>query len=258
VHYDIQTQAAHDAPTAMQKLKQAHKEQHTFDFVLIDLNIAGMNGIELSKVVYNNKQCGQPAIILMTSQVWSANTLENPIAAISGYLAKPAKPDTLISALLAQQSGSGIDARNVAPDNDIQNAICVRKPKVLIVEDNYINQQVIGSMLTQLDYDYELAENGKEALNALAAYPEAFNLVLMDCQMPIMDGYEATKRIRANQDELSDASILIVAVTANAMSGDKERCLAAGMDDYLEKPVLLEQLGAMLQKWSAINFTQTQ
>ncbi|MFT6268630.1 MAG: PAS domain S-box-containing protein [Alphaproteobacteria bacterium] len=257
-HCDIQIQAVHNAPAAMQIVKQAYKDQQAFDFVLIDLNLAGMNGIELSKAISNNKQCGQPSIILMTSQVWSANTLESPVATISGYLAKPLKLDTLISALLAQQTGSAADDRSLEQTNDIQNAMTFSKSKVLVVEDNYINQQVIGSMLTQLDYDYQLAENGKEALNTLVAYPELFNLILMDCQMPIMDGYEATKQIRASEDAQFDANIPIVAVTANAMSGDKEKCLAAGMDDYLEKPVLLEQLKAMLQKWATTKVNATQ
>lgn len=251
-HSGIKLEAATNAPLAMQKLKQAYNAQDAFDFLLIDMNLKGMNGIELSKAICNNKHCGQPSIILMTSQVWSAKTLENPVASITGYLAKPLKPDRLISALLTQKSESTIDSISHPHTNDIVKLATASKPKVLVVEDNYINQQVIGSMLTHLDYDYQLAENGEEALNALIAHPAAFALILMDCQMPTMDGYDATKHIRANENKQYDATIPIVAVTANAMAGDKAKCIAAGMDDYLEKPVLLTQLKTTLQKWASI------
>lgn len=251
--HGINIQSATNAPLAMQKMKHAHKVQKDFDFVLIDLTLVGMDGIELSKAIANNKHCGNPLIILMTPQVWSAQTLQQPAGSIAGYLAKPLKPDTLISALLTSPSQSTENALNLTQSSKSPQVATGSKPKVLVVEDNYINQQVIGSMLTHLHYDYELAVNGQEALHALSAHPKAFTLILMDCQMPVMDGYEATKQIRACQNGPFDANIPIVAVTANAMSGDKAKCLATGMDDYLEKPVLLDQLKAVLQKWRLIN-----
>jgi two-component system sensor histidine kinase/response regulator len=94
-----------------------------------------------------------------------------------------------------------------------------------------------------------LATNGEEAIDAIEANPEWFDLILMDCQMPVMDGYDATQNIRANKNIGLHSNIPIVALTANAMSGDKEKCLKVGMNDYLEKPVLPESLEQMLQNW---------
>jgi len=124
-----------------------------------------------------------------------------------------------------------------------------RGARVLVVEDNPVNQLVTGQMLRKLGCQVDMIGNGQEAVAAVAR--QAYELVLMDCQMPGMDGYEATRLIRAWQAEQSAARTPIVAFTANAMDGDRERCLAAGMDDYLPKPVSVEALRAMLVRWFA-------
>jgi len=248
----IKIESASNAQKTVQILKQANDAKQTFDFVLIDLNLPGINGIELSKALCSNAACGNPYIILMTSQAWSAKPMQGPLGCINDYLSKPLKPNTLISALLNLQSSGKINTANCGQKKPIIEAEIAAKPNVLVVEDNYINQQVIGSMLENLQYNFQVAENGKEALNMLIEQPKTFALILMDCQMPVMDGYDATEHIRANENKQFDANITIIAVTANAMSGDKAKCLAAGMDDYLEKPVLLEQLANMLQKWAPV------
>jgi len=123
----------------------------------------------------------------------------------------------------------------------------VLEGKILLVEDNPINQMVARKMLQKLGLDPELAENGKEAIDRLQ--DEKFDLVLMDCQMPEMDGFEATRTWR-EQEQLSDnAHMPIIAMTANVMEGDRERCLASGMDDYLGKPVRQAELADILQRW---------
>ncbi len=121
------------------------------------------------------------------------------------------------------------------------------KRRALVVEDNPINQRVIVQMIERRGYRADVASNGLEALDRLSQ--EAYDLVLMDCQMPVMDGYEATREIR--RLEGSNRHTPIIAVTANAMVGDREKCLAAGMDDYLSKPVKMEALEAMLNRWCA-------
>jgi CheY-like chemotaxis protein len=123
-----------------------------------------------------------------------------------------------------------------------------RKLRILLVEDNPINQEVASALLETLHCECTTAENGRLALDALAA-SKHFDLVLMDCQMPEMDGFEATRRIRADERERG-SHIPIVALTANAMAGDRELCLAAGMDDFLSKPFQLHELSSMLGKWS--------
>ncbi len=119
--------------------------------------------------------------------------------------------------------------------------------RILLVEDNLANQKVAGMMLKKLGCETHTVTNGQEALEALVA--GAFNLVLMDCQMPVMDGFEATRLIRQNSSGEFDAAIPIIAMTANAMEGDRESCLAAGMDDYLSKPISYATLAATLGRW---------
>jgi CheY-like chemotaxis protein/HPt (histidine-containing phosphotransfer) domain-containing protein len=118
---------------------------------------------------------------------------------------------------------------------------------VLLVEDNAVNRQVAQRLLTLIGISFELAENGKEAVDALAARP--FDAVLMDCQMPVMDGYTATRIARQNEAAQPGKHIAIIAMTANAMAGDREKCLKAGMDDYLSKPLNRALLEQTLRKW---------
>jgi CheY-like chemotaxis protein len=118
--------------------------------------------------------------------------------------------------------------------------------RILLVEDNLTNQKVALHQLARLGYIAHVASNGQEALNALALHDYA--LVLMDCQMPLLDGFEATRRIRAAESETGSHQI-VVAMTANGAEGDRERCLAAGMDDYLPKPITREMLAELLQRW---------
>jgi two-component system sensor histidine kinase/response regulator len=119
--------------------------------------------------------------------------------------------------------------------------------KVLLAEDNPVNQEVAISMLDILESEYQLAENGKQVLAALNG--DQFNIILMDCQMPEMDGFEAATEIRRMEHDNKANRIPIIAVTANAMEGDREQCIAAGMDDYLSKPFSQIQLAEMLQRW---------
>jgi two-component system sensor histidine kinase/response regulator len=119
------------------------------------------------------------------------------------------------------------------------------RPSILIAEDNLINQKVIERMVQKLGYRADLVANGREALDALSQ--RSYGLVFMDCQMPEMDGFEACREIRSR--DLGNTRIPIVAITANAMKGDRERCMAAGMDDYVSKPFKQDDLRAAIEKW---------
>jgi CheY-like chemotaxis protein len=120
--------------------------------------------------------------------------------------------------------------------------------RILLVEDNLVNQKVAAAMLKKLSCQVSIAANGAEALQILTT--ETFDAVLMDCQMPVMDGFEATRRLRAGDAGESTITVPIIAMTANAMQGDRELCLEAGMDDYLSKPVSRDRLVAILQRWT--------
>ena len=119
------------------------------------------------------------------------------------------------------------------------------RPPILIAEDNLINQKVIERMVQKLGYRADLVANGREALDAVTRAP--YGLIFMDCQMPEMDGFEACREIRSR--DLPTSRIPIIAITANAMKGDRERCLAAGMDDYVSKPFKQDDLRSVIEKW---------
>ena len=119
--------------------------------------------------------------------------------------------------------------------------------RVLLVEDNDVNLEVAKAMLTSIDCEFECARNGQEAVDVLADRHSAFDVVLMDCQMPIMDGFTATETIRRDESKQGRKPIPIIALTANAIAGDRERCIASGMNDYLSKPFSLPQLRQILE-----------
>ncbi len=122
-----------------------------------------------------------------------------------------------------------------------------KSARILLVEDNIINQTVARKLLKKNGYATDVAANGQLALEALST--ASYDLVLMDCQMPVMDGYEATRRIRAEDPAVFDPSIPIIAMTANALPGDREKCLDAGMDDYIAKPIRVSTLTEVLRKY---------
>jgi two-component system sensor histidine kinase/response regulator len=125
------------------------------------------------------------------------------------------------------------------------------RPPILIAEDNLINQKVIERMVQKLGYPVDLVANGREAIDALSRL--AYALIFMDCQMPEIDGFEACREIRKRQ--AGGARVPIVAITANAMKGDRERCLAAGMDDYVSKPFKQDDLRTVIDRWIGTEVT---
>jgi polar amino acid transport system substrate-binding protein len=175
-------------------------------------------------------------------------------AGIDGYLVKPLRQSDLFTCIATVMANVQSQAKPLAEDklshptqlitkNMLKERV-VTKP-ILVVEDNQVNQKVIKLQLERMGFAVDAAYNGKEALTALAQ--NAYSLVLMDCQMPEMDGYEATGAIRHLEKGLHRTPV--IAVTANAMQGEREKCLAAGMDDYLSKPIKKEALMEILERW---------
>jgi signal transduction histidine kinase/DNA-binding response OmpR family regulator/HPt (histidine-containing phosphotransfer) domain-containing protein len=211
------------------------------DLALIDWKLPGMSGPELARHLRAKLMPTQPLVLLtsMTANDVSA-TARN--AGFNAYLSKPVRRDELVRCL-ARVLGES--------EERTQDGVAVVQrfeARVLLVEDNAVNAEICTAMLASLGCVVEAAVNGAEAVDMSVA--RRYDLVLMDCQMPVMDGFEATRMIRA-REQVSPASqrVPIIALTANAMQGDRDRCLAVGMDDYLAKPFKRQQLEAVLSQY---------
>ena len=240
---------AKNASQALKILRHRHLSDTPIDVALIDTNLSGINGVELTKAIRSNDLFEKLHIILMTPHDWLEAGTSSQLTGAVSYIAKPIKPATLHDAFnnaLDTQSPSKpiIAVPTVKLLNKDQQV-----PHILLVEDNFINQQVVIEMLKKLNCTFEVAENGQEAIHTLEQADRAFDTILMDCQMPIMDGYKASQIIRKNMHENYASTIPIIALTANAMKGDREACLAAGMNAYLSKPIVLADLRAELHQW---------
>jgi len=169
---------------------------------------------------------------------------------VDAYMTKPVRQSQLydcLATVLGQSLQKEEPHRTTLPAPPISGAATTqRRPLILVAEDNAVNQKLAVRMLEKLGYRADVVANGREALEALSCIPYA--AILMDCHMPEMDGFEATVEIRT-REKLMGTHISIIAMTANAMQGDKEQCLAAGMDDYLSKPVSPQELKTVLTQW---------
>ncbi|MEE8468209.1 MAG: response regulator, partial [Planctomycetota bacterium] len=222
-----------------------------FGLVLLDYQMPEQDGLEVAEGLFADSELRDVPVILLTSIAF-LRTERLREAGLAGHLVKPVKQSQLLDCIVTVLGAPAAD------ENDEADRVLVsvhslisshhRRARILLVEDNPVNQKVATAILSKGGYGSEVASNGREALQALAA--RHFDLVLMDCQMPEMDGFVATRAIRAREAG-GDEHVTIVAMTANAMEGDRERCLDAGMDDYVSKPVKAADLYAMLETWLA-------
>ena len=239
--------AAVDAHDALQQLATTTS---AFDLAILDLHMPAMDGFELADAIRGDPRWADLPLLMLSSVSVGAGERVHQRAMLDCYLTKPVRQSDLYDAI-ATTVARRPPAERPMPAAATP-AVVAGKPRlaghVLVAEDNPVNQEVAAAMLESLGLSYHLAENGRIALERVLN--ERFDLVLMDCQMPEMDGFETTSRIRDGQRSGALKQHLpIVALTANAVAGDRERCLAAGMDDYLSKPFGREQLAAILQRW---------
>jgi CheY-like chemotaxis protein len=214
-----------------------------FDLVIIDEDMPGAAGIQLARAI----RLQYPAIPLM--QLSRTGNQEQPAkeGIFSFVLAKPVRQHLMRDQLL-HLFYSGTERRSAknSMENLPANFSATHPLRLLIAEDNPINQKIAAKLLSKLGYEPKIVSDGKEALDELSQ--QRYDLVFMDVQMPGMDGLEATKMIRL----CLDIQPVIIAMTANAMQGDRDNCMQAGMDDYISKPIEMEELLAQLEKWSAV------
>jgi signal transduction histidine kinase/DNA-binding response OmpR family regulator len=233
-----------EAPRAQQALTLLGSEGKPFDAALIDFHLPDMNGVGLSREIKLSKAARQIPLILISSQAGNVSSAELREAGIVGILTKPIRQNLLRTMLLE------LFTKGVLPDPGATMALPAipeagppKDLKILITDDNELNHRVTNYLLKRLGYKADHAQNGLEAIAALER--KAYDVILMDVQMPNMDGLEATRRIRQKFPQGSRPRI--IALTANALTGEREKCLEAGMDDYISKPIKLEPLKEALE-----------
>ncbi len=212
-----------------------------YDIALLDLRMPDMDGLALAAAIRRNPQHDAMQVVVLSSvgRDVAASTLAEQ--RISRCLTKPVRQSELYDCLASLTASDGTPP-TAPPASRVQFA-----GLVLVVEDNEVNQQVATAMLRRMGCEVDVAVNGREGLHALEK--ARYDLVFMDCHMPVMDGFAATAAIRANEGRWGRSRQAIVALTADAMAGDAEKCMSAGMDDYLPKPFGLADLRAVLERW---------
>jgi len=233
-------QEAADGNAALQHMRLAAAQGMPFEMVIIDMFMPEMDGEALCGLIQGEPLLAATQRVMLSSAALRGDGERFREAGFDAYLSKPIKEDHLRRCLagLRRADTGGPSAPTFTPPamlESVQSGI-----RILLVEDNLTNQKVACAMLRKHAYRVDALANGQEALSALRN--TVYNLVLMDCEMPIMDGFETTRRLRAGDPPVLDPRIPVIAMTANALQGDRERCLAAGMDDYLAKPVGISQL----------------
>jgi CheY-like chemotaxis protein len=235
---------------ALEALRAAATRGDAFDLAILDLMMPGMDGFELARAIKSDPAISAVRLVLLTSYGQRGGDAAAQEIGVAAYLTKPVRQSQLydcLSTVIGHASESaGQDAPPESPAGHASGETGKMSHKlILLAEDNIVNQKVAARQLQKLGYRADLVANGLEALEALGRI--AYDLVLMDCQMPEMDGYEATAEIRRREGNAKHTPI--VAMTANALEGDREKCIAAGMDDYVSKPVKPEELGEVLGRW---------
>ena len=232
---------------ALKLLKDAAASGDPYDVAIVDMHMPKMNGIELASAIRAEEQLHGIKLVLMTSMATSANEVRWHEAGFDACMTKPVKPSQLYNCLLSISQNRAEVTEVIVPALSAPRSEAAKKSaRILVAEDNIINQKIAVLHLAKLGYRADAVANGVEAVEAISRVP--YDLVLMDCQMPELDGFQATQQIRAKEGS-GGRRVSIVAMTANAMQGDRERCLESGMDDYISKPFKAKDLESVLVKW---------
>jgi signal transduction histidine kinase/CheY-like chemotaxis protein/HPt (histidine-containing phosphotransfer) domain-containing protein len=223
-----------------------------FDLALVDDQMPGMDGIQLAKRIRAEPRWSALRLVLLSTRDDQEGGGDNA-QWFDAALAKPLRRSQInacVTRVMTMQAGAAMPAAPAVSVPAAPAAARAGGPAILLVEDNAVNREVAVGMLESLGCTVETAENGWLALKAMDG--DAFDAVLMDCQMPVMDGFGAAAEIRRREQTSGAARVPIIALTANAMEGDRERCLTAGMDDFLSKPFTQQQLATQLRRWLAL------
>jgi two-component system, sensor histidine kinase and response regulator len=239
--------AVESGAKAIAALREAQAFKRHFPLILVDAQMPEMDGFALAETIKRNPEWGSATIMMLSSAGQRGDARRCRELGIAAYLTKPVRPAELLDAILTALGSKPIRAASpvLVPHRSLRKN--GKHLHILLVEDNAVNQKLAARLLEKRGHTVELAGNGKQALAALEN--RLFDLVFMDVQMPEMDGLEAAAAIRA-KEKASGVHLPIFAMTAHAMPGDKERCLQAGMDDYITKPIRVEELDELLKSFS--------
>jgi signal transduction histidine kinase/DNA-binding response OmpR family regulator len=241
--WGMRDKAFESGRAALEELRQAARNKDPFEVAIVDMMMPEMDGAAVAAEIRADPALKDMVVILLTS----AGHSDHPVPGIDVELVKPVRPsllfDVLHSLLAAKPEHANRQVLEEVPNSAEQASH--RWARVLVVEDNIANLKVAVRMVEKLGYRADVAANGVEAMRFLGDV--RYDAVLMDCHMPEMDGFEATRAIR--RDEPEGRHTPVIAMTASALSGDRERCLAAGMDDYISKPIKLHVVAAVLERW---------
>jgi len=238
---------AKDAGNAITTILSLAGSAYAVQVAILDCQMPGMSGIDLALALKSIPVAQHIKLLLLTSAAQRGDARKAQENGFSAYLTKPVRRDELINCMaivMGLKSALEEDAQLVTK-HTVREAQQARKPRILLVEDNRVNRKVVQHMLQSHDLTCDMALDGAEAIKAVAG--KEYDIIFMDCQMPIMDGYACTEKIR--EMESGRKRTPIIAMTAHAMQGDKEKCMAAGMDDYLSKPIDFDVLFRMIETY---------
>ena len=248
--WEMKSTSAQDGEEALTKLSEAQEAGQLFALILMDMHMPKMDGFELIERIRQGSTSSTATIMMLTSAGHRGDAVRCQELGVAAYLMKPIRQSELREAI-ARVLGAR-EQKGAIPLITRYSLHDAREPasslRVLLAEDNPVNQRLASRLLEKRGHSVVVAGNGVEALEAVAK--ESFDLVFMDVQMPVMDGFEATMAIR-KREEPGGMRLPVVALTAHAMKGDREKCLAAGMDGYLTKPIRPQELDEVLGKYLA-------
>jgi two-component system, sensor histidine kinase and response regulator len=250
--WGVRTKAVEGGQEALEELRSAGEP---YDLAVLDMQMPGMDGMELARRIKADAALSPIRLVLLTSMGRRGEGEEASQSGIEAYLTKPVRQSELYDALVTVMNGTASEGRRFVTLRGLRRQKAGAH-RVLVAEDNPVNQKVVARMLENLGYQVDVVADGREALEAVAS--TRYGAVLMDVQMPGMDGYRATRRIRDQEERSGRRNMMmgmrkhrtpIIAMTANAMQGDRERAIESGMDDYVSKPVSRKEMGAVLGRW---------
>jgi PAS domain S-box-containing protein len=237
---------------ALLTLGRAKQQKRPFGVVLLDARLPDADGFAVAERVKNEPEWARATVMMLSGATQSAEIAQGQKPGVAAYLTKPVLGQDLLQAILRASGALKEQTGEAAVPDAPSQPKAARKLRILLVEDNEVNRTLVTRLLGKQGHHVVVARNGKEAVAAVEqASRGAFDLILMDVQMPEMDGFETTSAIRA-RELLTGGRVPIIAVTAHAMKGDRERCLGAGMDGYLSKPVQVQQLLNLLREFEAL------